>query len=390
MRFEWTRSPLSYRGGPAKRLALIDPAASPPGERDTYFAETKRELRKKNRQRYENPRYEVTPGAEPGTIAFLDFHENQYDGKPSLYLDYVKTRNDRTGQGHARLLFEEILKKYGRDAEYDFGDIMHPAVYKMYRQWQNRGLNVRGRNRDRYTDEEVRLGGASIERLLAGGASMFRTSTLRRLLAEEGLFKTARDNNFDFEGPDFGVRTWRSGRGDDLYLYWPLENIGRRGRRVEVRGITLRGERIAWGPTFMDRVKKARNAQQANAMLDDLKVEIAERGDEALFDRTDTRKGIDKSLPTPSMYRLDDIVGPDITIDLNAKPIEVYSKSDGDKWRNAGNMTYWFRVHPRFKKKLALMRDDLAAARGLDAVEKLLAAEGIPVDYHTYMMPGWD
>jgi len=202
--------------------------------------------------------------------------------------------------------------------------------------------------------------------------------------------KTARGDGFDFEGSDFGVKLWRGGPRDEINLYWPLENIGRRGRGVEVREVSVEGDRIAWGATFLDQVKKARTATQANAALEDLKAQIEAKGDRVWYDRSETVKGIDKSLPTPSMYRLDDIKGSDITIDLNAKPIEVYSESDSDKWRNAGNMTYWFKVHPRFKKKLALMREDLAAARGLDAVGKLLSAEGIPFDYHSYMMPGWD
>lgn len=220
---------------------------------------------------------------------------------------------------------------------------------------------------------------------------MFRTATLRRILAEEGLIKTARSIDYDFEGPDFGVRIGGGGPSrDEIVLYWPLENIGRRGRRVEVREVSIDRDRIAWDHTFLDLVKKARSFSQANAMLDNLKGRIEEKGDRVWYDRTDTVKGVDKSLPTPSMYKLDDIKGPDITVALNEKPIEVYSQSDADKWRNAGNMTYWFKIHPRFKKRLSLMRDDLAAARGLSQVQKILDAERIPYDYHSYMMPGWD
>lgn len=218
---------------------------------------------------------------------------------------------------------------------------------------------------------------------------MIRTSALRRILAEEGLIKTS-SRGFDYEGPDFGVQIGGGGPSrDEIVLYWPLENIGRRGRRVEVREVSIDRDRIAWDHTFLDQVKRARSFSQANAMLDDLKDQIEAKGDRVWYDRTDTFKGVDKSLPTPTMYKMDDIEGPDITIDLNAKPIEVYSKSDSDKWQQQ-YMTYWFKVHPRFKKKLHLMRDALAAARGLNQVGKLLDGARIPYDYHSYMMPGWD
>ncbi len=169
-KFQWTRSPLSYNvSGTAKRLGLIDSEAGDPDERETYFAETQKELRKKNYQRYKKRRFETVPGAEPGTVAFLDYHEfpNYYDdGKTYLYLDYVSTRNDRLGQGHARKLFEGLLKKHGKDAHYDFGRIAHKAVYKIFRDWQSRGINVRGKNWGGWTDEEVGLRSASVVRVL--------------------------------------------------------------------------------------------------------------------------------------------------------------------------------------------------------------------------------
>ena len=170
-KFQWTRSPLTYNvSGNAKRLGLIDSEAGEPDERETYFAETQKELRKKNYQRYKKPRYETIPGAEPGTVAFLDYHEfpDYYgDGKTYLYLDYVSTRNDRLGQGHARKLFEGLLGKYGKDSHYDFGRIAHKAVYKIFRTWQSKGVNVRGNNWGGFTDEDVGLSSRVAARYMA-------------------------------------------------------------------------------------------------------------------------------------------------------------------------------------------------------------------------------
>lgn len=248
---------------------------------------------------------------------------------------------------------------------------------RLTKKWWGKGHNVKER-------------GVAGRVVMKGGKSLFLgTVGGDEVIVQGPQFKLGSSRDFDYEGPDFGVRLWREGPRDEIVLYWPLENIGRRGRMVEVRDVSTEGARIAWGPTFLDQVKRARDARQANAMLDDLKGSIEEKGDRVWYDRTETVKGIDKSLPTPKMYKMEDIKGPDITIDLNAKPIEVYSESDSDKWHDQ-RMTYWFQVHPRFKRKLHLMRDALSSARGLNQVGKLLDGAQIPYDYHTYMMPGWD
>lgn len=140
MRFVHTKSPLSYRGGPALRLALVDSDVEA-DERDRYFN-------------------------EPGLVAFLDYHREPNsrwaDGNDYIYLDYTNVRPSHRKKGLGKRLFNEVLKKYGEDALYDFGKIMNPAVYRMYRQWQRRGLNVTGNNYDRYTDEEVGLKSAAL------------------------------------------------------------------------------------------------------------------------------------------------------------------------------------------------------------------------------------
>jgi hypothetical protein len=203
--------------------------------------------------------------------------------------------------------------------------------------------------------------------------------------------KSARGNEFDYEGSDFGVMSDHR-YAEEIDLFWPLENIGRRGRKVQVRIVSMRDKtsRTAWAATYMDRVKGASNARQANALLDKLLADFKAREPEGkVWDRTEDRKGVDKSLPTPTMYKIEDIKGSDIFVDMNSKPITVHSEVDGKMWADQ-RMTYWFKVHQRFQKKLHLLRDEIASARGLDAVAKILAREKIPSDRHTYMMPGWD
>lgn len=193
------------------------------------------------------------------------------------------------------------------------------------------------------------------------------------------------------EGADFMV-TVDSRHDATITIYWPIANMGRRGKTVNVRTVNMSRERIAYDYDFFQNVKKARTEQQANALLDAMIADVrqASDGTKIWSDYTREYKGVDPSLPTPTVSKVEDIKGADITVNLNAKPIMVYSKSDTDKWMNNGNQTYWFKVHHRFKMKLDLLRDEIAAARGLDAVGKILTRERIPYDYHVYMMAGWD
>lgn len=205
------------------------------------------------------------------------------------------------------------------------------------------------------------------------------------------LLKQSARNEFAVEGDDFGLVYHRYYR-DDLVLYWPLENIGRRGKRVNVRDVSVQGDRIAWGATFVDRVKKVRTAAQANRLLDALIAEIKKEGEDngnhVWYDRTDQVKGVDKSIPTPSMNKIEDIKGSDITVDMNSKPIRIYSQEEARELQES-RMVYRFEVHQRFRKKLHMLRDELAAARGLGQVEQILKANRIKYDYNTYMDPMW-
>ena len=218
-------------------------------------------------------------------------------------------------------------------------------------------------------------------------ASTLEVGDEKRKAILAGL-KAARKVDFDIEGSDYGITLWSRQR-DEITLYWPLANIGKRGKRVNVREVSVEGKRTAWGHTFMNRVDKARNANQANEMLDAILSTIREEGDHVWSDRTNEVKGVDKSLPTPTADKVEDIEGADITVDMNAKPIEIFSKSHGKRLSDM-NMTYWFRVHQKNRRKLHALRDEIADARGESEVNKILTREGIKYDYHSYMMPGWD
>lgn len=130
-------SPLSYgRAGNVQRISLIDPDSPEFQKGDVYFAGTKEKVyRGPSGRRLKNPKLRDVPGAAPGTLAFLDYHE---EGPDYIYVDYMKTRMDARGQGHARRLIDELVKKYGEDATYNFGRIMSPAVGKIQKDLEAR------------------------------------------------------------------------------------------------------------------------------------------------------------------------------------------------------------------------------------------------------------
>lgn len=131
------RSPLVYnRSESVRRLAAVDRAAPAPAGGDTYFAETSRSVRTgKGGRLLKRPRVEVTPGAAPGTVAFLDYHEY---GPRGLYIDYMKTRQDYRGRGLARRLVDELIARHPDLALLHFGKLMNPTVGKIFAEAEKR------------------------------------------------------------------------------------------------------------------------------------------------------------------------------------------------------------------------------------------------------------
>ena len=137
-------SPLQYDRDPnVKRISLVDTSSPEYKKWDTYFAPSKKSVfYGPSGRKLKKPKYEDVPGAAPGTVAFLDYH--LLPGGLGVYVDYVKTRSDMRGQGHAAKLIDELVKKFGEDARYDFGKIMSPTMGKLQKKLQDRGIEVLG------------------------------------------------------------------------------------------------------------------------------------------------------------------------------------------------------------------------------------------------------
>lgn len=139
----WGKSPLVYDRSPhVERVELVDPSAPPPDPRDTYFAEGWQKIRYgKNGRLLKVPRIEIIPGAPQDVVAFVDFHEVM---PGYVYIDYMKTREDYKGRGLARILVDALTGKYGVDATYDFGRIIHPSAGAIEEVMASAGFKTRG------------------------------------------------------------------------------------------------------------------------------------------------------------------------------------------------------------------------------------------------------
>lgn len=145
---EELKSPLTYnRAGDVNRISLIDKSSPPFEKHDSYFDEITKQItyNRKTGKIYKKPKVEVTPGAAPGTVAFLDYHTYIFSGEKYVYIDYMKTRRDMRGQGHARLLINYLKNKFGTNSVYDFGKVMTESVWKMKKELDAAGYQTLGK-----------------------------------------------------------------------------------------------------------------------------------------------------------------------------------------------------------------------------------------------------
>jgi len=130
-------SPLTYaRAGNIKRLALCDTSVKDRNlrtdgepQRDAYFNEYQEwEMYGRSGRRLKKPRPgQMVPGVSDAcVIGFLDFHKY---GDNGWYIDYMKTRGDKGGQGTASKLVDEFFKRYAKPGGMvHFGKMMRKEI----------------------------------------------------------------------------------------------------------------------------------------------------------------------------------------------------------------------------------------------------------------------
>ena len=192
------------------------------------------------------------------------------------------------------------------------------------------------------------------------------------------LLKEARGSVFMFEKNDFGLM-WSRRRGSFVDLYWPLENIGKRGRRVEKREVHFRCDdsNTAWAEWWTDQLKKAPDAKGANRLLTKLFQDAIKECDDKGWahwegDYVETLKGVDRDIPTPKSLVIEDIKGSDVSVSMNGREVSFSSISDDKKWMERGYQVYDLKAPKNERKKIDSVRDQLERAKGYDQIESIL------------------
>jgi len=129
-------SPLTYsRASNIQRLALRDDSIEPPYRGDFGFAD-QYSYRNPRTGRMTKKRHLEAPGAGDDIIGFLDYHSmgSDSDGKPYMYIDYMKTRREHKEKGIATKLIEEFIKRYASEhvSTIQFDNIQITGMYSIY------------------------------------------------------------------------------------------------------------------------------------------------------------------------------------------------------------------------------------------------------------------
>lgn len=152
-------SPLGYyRAGNVRRVAVVDPTVTHGPTRRTlrqprdvtgdrynavdYFAPIVEVGKGDNGRPLKNPRPVENPfAAQPGTVAFADYTVNP-DG--SVYINYIRTHPDHTGQGYANALIDRIVADHHGET-IDFGKVMTPSMWRSKLRLESEGVRTEGR-----------------------------------------------------------------------------------------------------------------------------------------------------------------------------------------------------------------------------------------------------
>jgi GNAT superfamily N-acetyltransferase len=142
-RFVQEISPLDYTDigipkGAVVRVALIDTEAPTPDKPYRYFVEqTRLKHVSKTGALLKRPRKIVTPGASPGTVAFIDYQAWRQAGDAGVYIQYMATRDDMRGKGFGRLLLDHFMETAAAQGVtyINFGKIMNQSMWHLFEKW---------------------------------------------------------------------------------------------------------------------------------------------------------------------------------------------------------------------------------------------------------------
>lgn len=122
------------------RAALMDPDAPPPRPGEHYFVQTTQKMHTSptTGRPFKKPRVTILPGAEPGTIAFVDYHPTSMAPMTSLYIDYVRVRSDMSHQGVGYRMIKAFYEAFAARGVtlIDWGRVMNAHAWRLLERMQ--------------------------------------------------------------------------------------------------------------------------------------------------------------------------------------------------------------------------------------------------------------
>ena len=229
-----------------------------------------------------------------------------------------------------------------------------------------------------------------IEQIKAGKYRLKLSASV--VTAKPGISKAA--GTFDFEGKDVGVQIHCQPPHLDVYVYYPLANIGKRGTDVDVVRYAF------WNPNrgtdcnvMLRRALRSKPEASADEILRIIRStllsgekESIERGDRypaKMYEAVRYQeKGSSTKLPDPSgANHPQDRAGPDITVKFKKPNIWIYSKVDN----GGGRVETYLTVSWSYVKKMNRLADELVKLQGILAVKKFLEDQGVRVRCHKHV-----
>jgi hypothetical protein len=206
-------------------------------------------------------------------------------------------------------------------------------------------------------------------------------------------------NKYVIETKDSGVIIFGPPTDFTVQVYSPIQNIGKRGKRVKVWSARIQiasEDRVWWPAEVKDKLKKTMSRDQLiqaiTSVMNQAVMASKQRGDKyptSFWPNEEERKGIDPSIPDPSTVpKFEDQQGRDITVKFKKPMIKILSKGD-QKVADQGRMFTGIDIKWHYARKVALIAEDLAKLNGLQEVIKLLRQNNIKYDHYSYMDPMW-
>lgn len=184
------------------------------------------------------------------------------------------------------------------------------------------------------------------------------------------------------------------GNRQDFEVYGDLENIGKRGKKVNSISLSLYQrdpqQRTAWGRTIQSKIEqlKPKSVEEVTKIIEDIYQKMKEQDNGSTLNKyPHEHKGVDDRIPDFGLEGdYEDAQGEIVGVHFKKPDIRFSSKVEKSGSEN-GHMISDLSVKWAHVKKVDKIKDQLKAATGFDSVMKILRDNGIKYDYYSRMDP---